>query len=188
MHPNAQTLQRLYTAFAQLDHATMAACYAPDATFDDEAFSLRGRDEIGGVPFGVEMNIVALVGAIFQHHGVISFAVQGLPEIGGVQIHPALGRRRGQAEHIEHNRRRTQVVQDEALQRHLALANAQLQRADGHGWADQQGVTVRAGIQHGRLLRAVIDGDLEGRSLRSPIHHLKLPHDLPSVGAAQVEP
>ena len=29
MHPNAQTLQRFYTAFAQLDHATMAACYAP---------------------------------------------------------------------------------------------------------------------------------------------------------------
>ena len=49
MHPNAQTLQRLYTAFAQLDHATMAACYAPDATFDDEAFSLKGRDEIGGM-------------------------------------------------------------------------------------------------------------------------------------------
>ena len=49
MHPNAQTLQRFYTAFAQLDHATMAACYAPDATFDDEAFSLKGRDQIGGM-------------------------------------------------------------------------------------------------------------------------------------------
>ena len=30
MHPNVQTLQRFYTAFAQLDHATMAACYAPE--------------------------------------------------------------------------------------------------------------------------------------------------------------
>ena len=49
MHPNAQTLQRFYIAFAQLDHATMAACYAPDATFDDEAFSLKGRDQIGGM-------------------------------------------------------------------------------------------------------------------------------------------
>ncbi|MFN4118748.1 nuclear transport factor 2 family protein [Acidovorax sp.] len=49
MHPNAQTLQRFYTAFAQLDHATMAACYAPDATFNDEAFSLKGRDQIGGM-------------------------------------------------------------------------------------------------------------------------------------------
>eukprot|EP01036_Dinobryon_divergens_P046690 gene46690-62455_t len=49
MHPNAQTLQRFYTAFAQLDHATMAACYAPNATFDDEAFSLKGRDEVGGM-------------------------------------------------------------------------------------------------------------------------------------------
>ena len=49
MHPNAQTLHRFYTAFAQLDHATMAACYAPNATFDDEAFSLKGRDQIGGM-------------------------------------------------------------------------------------------------------------------------------------------
>ena len=49
MHPNAQTLHRFYTAFAQLDHATMAACYAPDATFEDEAFSLKGRDQVGGM-------------------------------------------------------------------------------------------------------------------------------------------
>ena len=49
MHPNAQTLQRFYAAFAQLDHATMAACYAPNATFDDEAFSLKGREQIGGM-------------------------------------------------------------------------------------------------------------------------------------------
>ena len=49
MHPNAQTLQRFYTAFSQLDHATMAVCYAPNATFDDEAFSLKGRDEVGGM-------------------------------------------------------------------------------------------------------------------------------------------
>ena len=49
MHPNAQTLQRFYTAFAQLDPATMAACYAPDARFDDEAFSLKGREQIGGM-------------------------------------------------------------------------------------------------------------------------------------------
>ena len=49
MHPNAQTLQRFYTAFSQLDHATMAACYAPDATFEDAAFSLKGREQIGGM-------------------------------------------------------------------------------------------------------------------------------------------
>ena len=49
MHPNAQTLQRFYTAFAQLDHATMAACYAPHATFDDEAFSLRGHEQVTGM-------------------------------------------------------------------------------------------------------------------------------------------
>lgn len=49
MHPNAQTLQRFYSAFARLDHATMGACYAPDATFDDPAFSLRGRDQVAGM-------------------------------------------------------------------------------------------------------------------------------------------
>jgi len=46
---NEQTLRRFYDAFAQLDADTMAACYAPDATFDDEAFSLRGAREIGGM-------------------------------------------------------------------------------------------------------------------------------------------
>ncbi len=49
MHPNATTLQRFYDAFAALDADTMTACYAPDAAFDDEAFSLRGQDEIGAM-------------------------------------------------------------------------------------------------------------------------------------------
>jgi hypothetical protein len=43
------TVERLYAAFAKLDADTMAACYAPDAVFDDEAFSLRGRDRIGAM-------------------------------------------------------------------------------------------------------------------------------------------
>ncbi len=43
------TVQRLYTAFAQLDADTMQGCYAAQAQFDDEAFSLRGRDQIGGM-------------------------------------------------------------------------------------------------------------------------------------------
>ena len=43
------TLERLYAAFSQLDGAAMAACYAENATFDDEAFSLKGRREIGGM-------------------------------------------------------------------------------------------------------------------------------------------
>ncbi len=48
-HRNAETLQRFYTAFSQLDHATMAQCYAPDALFDDEAFSLQGQAQIAGM-------------------------------------------------------------------------------------------------------------------------------------------
>ena len=49
MHPNAQTLHKFYAAFADLDAETMASCYAPDAQFDDEAFSLRGQGEVAGM-------------------------------------------------------------------------------------------------------------------------------------------
>ena len=38
-----------YAAFTRLDGAAMQACYAPDAQFDDEAFSLRGQREVGGM-------------------------------------------------------------------------------------------------------------------------------------------
>ena len=43
------TIKRFYGAFAALDGATMQACYAPNATFDDEAFSLSGPQQIGGM-------------------------------------------------------------------------------------------------------------------------------------------
>jgi ketosteroid isomerase-like protein len=43
MHVNQQTLERFYSAFARLDADAMAACYAEEAAFDDEVFSLRGK-------------------------------------------------------------------------------------------------------------------------------------------------
>lgn len=49
MHPNEQTLEKFYSAFARLDPDTMAQCYAPDASFDDEAFSLRGHEQVTGM-------------------------------------------------------------------------------------------------------------------------------------------
>jgi hypothetical protein len=49
MHPNEQTLEKFYSAFARLDSATMAQCYAPDVSFDDEAFSLRGHEQVTGM-------------------------------------------------------------------------------------------------------------------------------------------
>ena len=49
MHPNQQTIDHFYTAFAQLDADTMAACYAEDAVFDDAVFSLRGKPEVAGM-------------------------------------------------------------------------------------------------------------------------------------------
>ena len=43
------TIQRFYAAFAVLDADTMAACYAPDAQFEDEVFTLNGAREVGGM-------------------------------------------------------------------------------------------------------------------------------------------
>ena len=49
MHPNQSQLESFYTAFARLDADAMAACYAPDAQFDDEVFSLRGHPQVTGM-------------------------------------------------------------------------------------------------------------------------------------------
>ena len=49
MHPNQITLEKFYNAFAHLDVDTMATCYAVDAQFDDEAFSLRGHEQVVGM-------------------------------------------------------------------------------------------------------------------------------------------
>jgi len=43
------TIERFYAAFARLDGAAMQACYAESAQFDDEAFSLKGPQQIGGM-------------------------------------------------------------------------------------------------------------------------------------------
>ena len=50
MHPNQQTVERFYQAFAQLDADTMAACYAPDVVFEDEVFQLNGQREVETPP------------------------------------------------------------------------------------------------------------------------------------------
>ena len=49
MHPNQQRIETFYTAFARLDAGAMADCYADDAQFDDEVFSLRGKREVTGL-------------------------------------------------------------------------------------------------------------------------------------------
>jgi ketosteroid isomerase-like protein len=49
MHPNQDVVRRFYAAFAALDAATMQACYAPDAAFRDEVFTLQGAVEIGAM-------------------------------------------------------------------------------------------------------------------------------------------
>ena len=49
MHTNQTTLENFYAAFARRDADTMAACYAPNAVFDDEVFSLRGHEHVTGM-------------------------------------------------------------------------------------------------------------------------------------------
>ena len=49
MNANEQSLARFYTAFAALDAATMAQAYADNVEFDDEAFSLRGKQQVVGM-------------------------------------------------------------------------------------------------------------------------------------------
>lgn len=44
-----KTIETFYSAFADLDGMAMQACYAEDASFRDEAFTLAGRREIGGM-------------------------------------------------------------------------------------------------------------------------------------------
>ncbi|MFN0160158.1 MAG: nuclear transport factor 2 family protein [Burkholderiales bacterium] len=44
-----KTIETFYSAFADLDGKAMQACYAEDASFRDEAFTLAGRREIGGM-------------------------------------------------------------------------------------------------------------------------------------------
>ena len=38
MHPNAQLIEKFYTAFQSRDAEAMCACYHPDVTFTDPAF------------------------------------------------------------------------------------------------------------------------------------------------------
>lgn len=46
MHPNAELISMFYAAFAAGDHATMASCYADDATFQDPVFGELDADEV----------------------------------------------------------------------------------------------------------------------------------------------
>ena len=45
----AQPTERLVAAFARLDGDAMAACHSAIASFQDEAFSLQGQRQIGGM-------------------------------------------------------------------------------------------------------------------------------------------
>lgn len=44
-----ELITRFYAAFDLLDGESMQACYAPDAHFQDEVFTLDGAERIGGM-------------------------------------------------------------------------------------------------------------------------------------------
>jgi ketosteroid isomerase-like protein len=46
MHANARLVEKLYTCLSRKDHQGMADCYHADATFEDIAFTLRGKAQI----------------------------------------------------------------------------------------------------------------------------------------------
>jgi hypothetical protein len=46
MHSNALLLERLFSSLDRKDAKAMAACYHPEATFQDIAFDLHGKKEI----------------------------------------------------------------------------------------------------------------------------------------------
>lgn len=46
MDPNSSLIHRLYTCLQAKDHQGMASCYHPQATFQDIAFDLKGRNRI----------------------------------------------------------------------------------------------------------------------------------------------
>ncbi len=49
MNTNERTIENFYNAFARLDPKAMADHYADDVAFDDEVFSLRGKQEVMGM-------------------------------------------------------------------------------------------------------------------------------------------
>ena len=49
MPDHAQLIRDFYTAFQRRDHATMAACYAPDARFSDPVFTQLDGWRIGAM-------------------------------------------------------------------------------------------------------------------------------------------
>ncbi len=48
-HPNQELIDRFYAAFARHDGATMAACYAPGASFSDPVFTDLSGEEPGAM-------------------------------------------------------------------------------------------------------------------------------------------
>src|SRR5205823_1090194 len=46
MHPHAHSIDLLYKSLAAHNHGAMAECYHADATFEDIAFRLKGKERI----------------------------------------------------------------------------------------------------------------------------------------------
>jgi ketosteroid isomerase-like protein len=49
MHPHAELVHGFYAAFQRREHAAMAACYTPDATFSDPVFRDLQGSRVGAM-------------------------------------------------------------------------------------------------------------------------------------------
>ncbi|MBS1567352.1 MAG: nuclear transport factor 2 family protein, partial [Bacteroidetes bacterium] len=49
MNEKEQLIHKFYTAFQQLDYATMQSCYSPDVMFSDAVFGLLEGPEVGAM-------------------------------------------------------------------------------------------------------------------------------------------
>lgn len=90
VHPNVALLERFYSAFEAKDHATMAACYADDATFSDPVFPHLGADRARAMwrmfcTSGNELNV--------SHSGVRATDHTGSGRWEAVYDFPKTGRR-----------------------------------------------------------------------------------------------
>jgi ketosteroid isomerase-like protein len=48
-HPNANLIERFYSALSAMDGAAMARCYSPEATFEDPAFGKLDAHDAGAM-------------------------------------------------------------------------------------------------------------------------------------------
>jgi ketosteroid isomerase-like protein len=90
VHPNAELLERFYSAFEAKDHVTMATCYSDDATFSDPVFP---HLDAGGVRAMWRMFCTGESKLDVRHSGIAAGDATGSARWEAVYEFPKTGRR-----------------------------------------------------------------------------------------------